>query len=84
MIPFLGENLDTILWKLMAICYAEEEWPCINVILAHQTWCYQQGHTFDKFKNMYAVCIYVFVLSHGQADVNRDFSINKNSVVVNL
>ena len=38
----------------------------------------------DKYKNMFTVCIYVFVLSHGQADVERGFDINKNSLVENL
>ena len=33
---------------------------------------------------MFTVCIYVFVLSHGQADVERGFDINKNSLVKNL
>lgn len=35
-------------------------------------------------KIMCSECIYVFVLSHGQADVERGFNINKDSVVENL
>lgn len=38
----------------------------------------------DNFKNIYTVCIYGFVLSHGQANVEKGFNINKNSLVENL
>lgn len=32
----------------------------------------------------YTVCIYGFVQSHGQANVEKGFNINKNSLVENL
>ena len=38
-------------------------------------------HKNYKFKIMYTVCI-CFVLSRGQADMERGFNINKNTAVI--
>ena len=37
----------------------------------------------DKYKNLTLVCSFVFVLSHGQSQIERGFNINKNALVEN-
>ena len=41
-------------------------------------------HHNDKFSNMWKVCKVILTLSHGQADVERGFSINKEMLVDNM
>ena len=37
-----------------------------------------------KYKDLWKVCVFIFVLSHGQAPVERGFNINKETEVENL
>ena len=38
----------------------------------------------DEFKNFWKICIFIFTLSHGQSQVEREFNINKNTLQENL
>ena len=43
---------------------------------------YMEG--VDKFANVWKVCKIIFTLSHGQADIERGFSVNKELLIENM